>query len=478
MARWPAPLCTQSSTIHQRRSRTLRSRRRRIGPVDGRRGVRHQEREQVGRVSTSRGTSTTASACELDYHDSTADLGRGQPVRFECGARRRELQPRHDHGAISARISRSSSVVAPRRRHGIDPQMMQVTGSSFRNSYTKSGGGAGAAEGQLQLHRAIAARLRRGPHRGEQPLGVLRTCSPTTPGAASPASRRRFIRTMSGSPNTVRQFLRSDLRQRQPEPVEPVLLLRLPRTAGLARAARRTTRRSATCPLNGNNAVQVACYEASNVWGTDRRTKEESKSAYRAVQPELGPRGADPHGAGPALRADRRHLERARADRRPASTGPATTSSRCSSRAPDFTTLEGEYDYLLPSIDFAFDLRDNLKLRASVGKSIGRPDWGDIQGGQTLNRLARIDGGTGAQGNPSLKPLESRNYRPVARVVLRRGQLRCRWATSARTSTTTSASTDDRSAAVRTAASGSSARAITTKPSADWRRRQRPHLYP
>ncbi len=24
--------------------------------------------------------------------------------------------------------------------------------------------------------------------------------------------------------------------------------------------------------------------------------------------------------------------------------------------APDFTTLEGEYDYVLPSLDFAFDL--------------------------------------------------------------------------------------------------------------------------
>ena len=44
------------------------------------------------------------------------------------------------------------------------------------------------------------------------------------------------------------------------------------------------------------------------------------------------------------------------------------------------------------------------------GESIGRPGWGDIQGGQTLNQLARINGGTGQQGNPGLKPLESQNY--------------------------------------------------------------------
>jgi TonB-dependent receptor len=49
-------------------------------------------------------------------------------------------------------------------------------------------------------------------------------------------------------------------------------------------------------------------------------------------------------------------------------------------------------------------------VRLSYGESIGRPNWGDIQGGQTLNQLARINGGTGAQGNPGLKPLESTNY--------------------------------------------------------------------
>jgi len=51
-----------------------------------------------------------------------------------------------------------------------------------------------------------------------------------------------------------------------------------------------------------------------------------------------------------------------------------------------------------------------LKLRASIGDSIGRPGWGDIQGGQTLDQLVRVDGGTGAQGNPGLKPLVSNNY--------------------------------------------------------------------
>ncbi len=77
---------------------------------------------------------------------------------------------------------------------------------------------------------------------------------------------------------------------------------------------------------------------------------------------------------------------------------------------PAFTTLTGDYDYLLPSLDFNVELRDDMVLRASYGKTIGRPGWGDIQGGQTIDQLIRIDGGLGQQGDPGLLPLESNNY--------------------------------------------------------------------
>ena len=70
----------------------------------------------------------------------------------------------------------------------------------------------------------------------------------------------------------------------------------------------------------------------------------------------------------------------------------------------------GQYSYLLPSIDWSADLNDKTKVRVSHGKTIGRPGWSAIQGGQTLNGLARIDGGTGSVGNPDLRPLQSRNW--------------------------------------------------------------------
>ena len=71
---------------------------------------------------------------------------------------------------------------------------------------------------------------------------------------------------------------------------------------------------------------------------------------------------------------------------------------------------QGEYSYALPSIDWSADLTDNTKVRVSNGKTIGRPGWAAIQGGQTLNGLARINGGTGSVGEPNLRPLLSSNW--------------------------------------------------------------------
>jgi TonB-dependent receptor len=77
--------------------------------------------------------------------------------------------------------------------------------------------------------------------------------------------------------------------------------------------------------------------------------------------------------------------------------------------APTFTTLTGKYNHVLPSVDFDIDATANIKLRASYGETIGRPRYDQIQGGQTLDALARVNGGTGSQGNPSLQPVKSKN---------------------------------------------------------------------
>ena len=77
---------------------------------------------------------------------------------------------------------------------------------------------------------------------------------------------------------------------------------------------------------------------------------------------------------------------------------------------PDFTSLTGSYDLLLPSFDFRIDLTEQLVGRFSYTETMTRPNYGDIQGGQTINSLVRVDGGTGNRGNPNLLPFESQNY--------------------------------------------------------------------
>lgn len=76
---------------------------------------------------------------------------------------------------------------------------------------------------------------------------------------------------------------------------------------------------------------------------------------------------------------------------------------------PTFTTLTGKYHNLLPSFDSDIEITPDQKIRLSLGETIGRPRYDQIQGGTTLNSLTRADGGTGNQGNPALKPVKSRN---------------------------------------------------------------------
>lgn len=75
-----------------------------------------------------------------------------------------------------------------------------------------------------------------------------------------------------------------------------------------------------------------------------------------------------------------------------------------------FTNLKGAYDHWLPSIDFNIEIVEDVILRASYSQSITRPAYSDIQGGQTINPLLRLMGGTGNSGNPSLLPNEADNY--------------------------------------------------------------------
>lgn len=76
----------------------------------------------------------------------------------------------------------------------------------------------------------------------------------------------------------------------------------------------------------------------------------------------------------------------------------------------DFTELSGSYEFWLPAVDFEIEPYQDVVLRASYSKTMTRPSYADIQGGQTVDQLFRVDGGTGSQGNPNLEPFLSTNY--------------------------------------------------------------------
>ena len=75
----------------------------------------------------------------------------------------------------------------------------------------------------------------------------------------------------------------------------------------------------------------------------------------------------------------------------------------------EMQSKDGKYDHLLPSVNVNLELTDDIMLRAAYSQTIGRPWYGDMQGGTTVGSQADRSGGGGSSGNPSLLPLESEN---------------------------------------------------------------------
>jgi iron complex outermembrane receptor protein len=68
--------------------------------------------------------------------------------------------------------------------------------------------------------------------------------------------------------------------------------------------------------------------------------------------------------------------------------------------------VDNDYNELLPSVNFKFDLSDALVARVSASKTMTRPDFSALAGALSLNDLTH----EGSGGNPHLKPLVSTNF--------------------------------------------------------------------
>ena len=157
------------------------------------------------------------------------------------------------------------------------------------------------------------------------------------------------------------------------------------------------------------NPACPSCYVAPTVYTRDLRTTEKSKSAYLQYNTTFDWRVPITINAG--IRYEKTKVESSALVPigQAIEWGSANELNVVFGEA-GFTTLDGEYDYWLPSLDVKAELTDDMILRASYGRTIGRPGWQDIQGGQTLAQQLRVDGGDGNQGNPGLEPLVSNNF--------------------------------------------------------------------
>jgi TonB-dependent receptor len=329
---------------------------------------------------------------EFDYHDSSAESGADSPygssgVLGTAGFFR---------GTTTVDFSSDFPVLTvalPAGTSAINPAGMMVTGSTFRNSYMKS------EVEQLQVKGDFSfkdySKLDFGVSATEvnNRTAFSNVQLDTWGGATSPADYPDSVWRLDHIGNYFDSFSGHN----DPRFTDAFFVWDFDTVRQLAEDA---------WVAAGRNRAD---YRASNVFTTDRRVEEKSKSAY--LQWSQTWDWAMPLHFAAGVRYEKTDITSSALV--PGATGISWGSANEFSiitGTPGFTTLKGSYAYWLPNLDLTVDLNETMKLRGSYGETIGRPGWGDIQGGQTLNSLVRVDGGTGAQGNPDLEPLLSHNF--------------------------------------------------------------------
>ncbi|NRF65773.1 TonB-dependent receptor [Aquincola sp. S2] len=321
---------------------------------------------------------------EFDIHQSTATSGADSPY----GSNSVLGAASFNRGTTSVDFTRDFPVLSIQGSQ-LDASKMMVTGSSFRNSYMKSGVDQAQASGKWKIREESELRFGLAATRVENRTAFSNVQRDTWGGATNPGDYPDDL----WRADTVRQYFGQISGSGDPALFNQFYVWDFEKVRAIA------------AQVGGDPSL----YLASNAFTTDRRVKENSDSAY--LQFDQDWEWGVPMHAALGVRYERTKITSTALV--PTATGILWTGNNEFSvqfGQPGFTTLSGDYKYFLPSLDFDAELNDRMKLRASYGESIGRPQWHHIQGGQTLTQLARINGGTGAQGNPGLKPLKAKNF--------------------------------------------------------------------
>jgi hypothetical protein len=241
------------------------------------------------------------------------------------------------------------SVVLPPGQTGIDASQMMVTGSSFRNSYMKNEIEQGRLDGHFDF--TEQSRLDFGvtltdvnnrtafSNVQQDSWGGATNAADYPDDVWKPDTVRHYFDNIGGSGSSAlfNEFFTFDFA---------------------------TVRQIAATV--GNPAM----YQADPNFSTDRRTEEKSKSGY--VQYSQNWDGKVPVHVALGVRYEQTDVSSSALV--PTATGinwVANNEFSVVFSNPDFTTLSGDYSFVLPSLDTSFDVRDDMKIRASVGKAFG-----------------------------------------------------------------------------------------------------------
>ena len=327
---------------------------------------------------------------QLDYHDSSAESGADSPygsnsvlgvAAFVRGNTTGDF--RQDFPVISVQL--------PAGMTSVSPSAMTVTGSAFRNGYMKMDitqtqlGGNFDFNDSSRLDFGVALT----DMKNRTAFSTVQNDTWGSDVAFDPAAFPDDV----WRPDTIRQYFDQVSGSGNSSLFNNFYTFDFDRARNIAADLRGADR-----------------FSASPTFTTDRHVEEESQSAY--VQFSQAFDTKMPIHAAVGVRWEQTDVTSSALVPSPSGISWASDNELnviTPAGASTTTTLKGDYDYVLPSFDFDVGIRDNVKFRASWGQTIGRPGWGDIQGGQVLDLLVRVDGGTGSQGNPALKPLESTN---------------------------------------------------------------------
>ncbi|NYE63357.1 TonB-dependent receptor [Duganella sp. 1224] len=320
---------------------------------------------------------------ELDTHHSTAESGADSPF----GSSNTLGTASFSRGTTTVDFSKDFPVLSIQGADFVN-KGQQVTGSVFTNAYMKGEVDQTQVKGAWKVLEASELKFGASYNQVKNRSAFSNQQRDTWGGATSPADYPSSV----WHPNSVGQYFDKIDGSANPNLFNQFYTFNFAQVRQIAATA----------------SGLPALYLPKTTFDNDARTSEKTKAAFVQFNTDWDTKF--PIRTAVGLRYEKTDVVSTALV--PAATAISWVSQNelpISFGAPTFTTLGGSYHHLLPSFDSDIELTPDQKVRFSLGETIGRPRYDQIQGGQTLDRLVRTDGGTGSQGNPALKPVKSKN---------------------------------------------------------------------